>query len=134
MKRTNGKGKNGKSNGHSNGHTNVTSPTILSDDGFETIGGATGQEMAIGEVVTGVYGGIIRTMPGKKRGTSIPFYLVGDRSLLGSTVLKSRIEEGEKLGKVTRGCIMRVTRLEDSKKKPGQNPAKVYKVEVKAAN
>jgi len=104
----------------------------MSDDGFETIGGAAGQEMGIGEVVTGVYMGVVRTMPGKKRGTVVPFYQVGDRALLGSTVLKSRIEEGIKLGKVKEGkTTVRVTRLEDAPAKRGQNPAKVYKLEAR---
>jgi hypothetical protein len=114
-----------------NGKKNGTTGPIVSDDGFELIGGGQGKEMAIGEVVTGVYAGIVRTMPGKKRGSVIPFYQVGDRALLGSTVLKNRIEEGVKLGKIREGKTLRVTRIEDAKAKRGQNPAKLYTVEVK---
>jgi hypothetical protein len=103
----------------------------VGDDGFEMLGGAVGKEMAVGEVVTGVYAGVVREMPGRRKGTTIPFYQVGDRTLLGSTVLKSRIEEGERLEKLHVGDTVRVTRIEDAKKKPGQNPAKIYLVEVK---
>lgn len=104
----------------------------VSDDGFEMIGGGGGgTEMAIGEVVTGVYGGIVRTMPGQKRGTVIPFYDVGGRALLGGTVLRNRVEEAIKLGKLKEGKVVRVTRVEDGKKRRGQNAPKVYTLEVK---
>jgi len=105
--------------------------SAVDEDGFELLGGGVGKEMAIGEVVTGVFGGVARTMPGKKRGTSVPFYVVGDRALLGSTVLRSRIEDGIKAGKLKEGDVIRVTRIEDAKAKRGQNPAKVYTVAVK---
>jgi hypothetical protein len=54
---------------------------------------------------------------------------VGGRSILGGTVLRSRIEEG----KVQVGDTLKITRLEDAKKKPGQNPAKLFDVRVKRA-
>jgi hypothetical protein len=111
----------------------VTGETI-SDDGFEMLGGGVGKEMAIGEVVVGKFGGVVREMPSKRKGETVPFYQVGDRTLLGSTVLRSRIEEGLKSGKLEVGDTMRVTRIEDAAKKRGQNPAKVYTVEVKRGN
>lgn len=122
--------KNGKKNGKSNG---ATAPHI-DEDGFETIGGSVGKELEIGEVVTGVFGGIVREMAGRKKGTKIPFYLVGDRALLGSTVLRNRIEEGIKLKKLSVGDEVRVTRIEDAKRKPGMNPAKLYTVGVRRAD
>lgn len=99
-------------------------------EGFEIVGGSGGKEMAIGEVVEGVYGGVVRTMPGRKKGSKVPFYQVGDRALLGSTVLKSRIEDG----KITEGDFVRVTRLEDGTAKKGQNAAKIFEVRVKRAS
>ena len=104
---------------------------VLDDDGFETLGGEAGQEMAVGEVVEGKFQGVTRTLPGRKKGTTIPFYTVGNRSILGGTVLRTRIEEALAAGKLKVGDLMRVTRLEDAKKKPGQNPAKIYRVQVK---
>lgn len=104
---------------------------LIDEDGFEQLGGGVGTEMAIGEVVTGEFGGVVRVMPGKRRGSSVPFYQVGDRTLLGGTVLKNRIEEGMKAGKLKEGDTIRVTRIEDAKAKRGQNPAKLYTVGVK---
>ena len=106
----------------------------VDEDGFELLGGGQGKEMAIGEVVTGVYGGVVREMPGKRKGTKVPFYQVGDRALLGSTVLKSRIEEAIKAKKLKEGDELRVTRIEDAPKKPGQSPAKLYEVRVRRAS
>ncbi len=111
----------------------VNAPNV-DEDGFELLGGGVGKEMAIGEVVTGVFGGVVREMPGKKKGTRVPFYQVGDRALLGSTVLKSRIDEAMKAGKLKEGDELRVTRTEDAAKKPGQNPAKIYEVRVRRAS
>lgn len=108
-----------------------TTDPVLDDDGFETLGGEAGTEMAVGEVVTGPFGGIVRSMPGKKRGQEVPFYQVGNRTLLGGTVLRTRIEDARKAGKLKEGDIMRVTRLEDAKAKRGQNAAKIYRVQVK---
>lgn len=101
---------------------------VYDDDGFEVIGGGVGKEMQVGEVVEGVFGGVVRTQPSKQKGKPpLPFYQVGDRQLLGGTVLRSRIEEG----KVKPGDYLRVTRIEDAPAKRGQNPAKVYDVRVK---
>lgn len=102
-------------------------PVIVDGDGFEVLGGGSGQQIEVGEIVEGVFGGIVRTMPGKKKGQSVPFYQVGARQVLGGTVLKSRIEEG----KVKVGDILRITRLEDAAPKRGQNAAKLYDVRVK---
>jgi hypothetical protein len=110
---------------------NKAAPAVKSSDGFEMLGGGLGKEMALGEVVTGVYGGVARVMPGKRKGTTVPFYQVGDRVLLGSTVLRTRIEEGEKAGKLKVGDTIRVTRIEDLPAKRGQAPAKMHTVEVK---
>jgi hypothetical protein len=102
--------------------------TVKDDDGFEVLGGGNSNGLEIGEMVEGVYGGVVRTMPGKKRGSDpIPFYQVGTRVLLGGTVLKKRIEEG----KVKPGDMLRVTRLEDAPAKRGQNAAKLFDVRVK---
>lgn len=122
-----------KRNAKRNGKSTPTTATV-DEDGYELIGGAAGKEMAVGEVVTGRYGGVVRTMPGKRKGSVIPFYQVGDRTLLGSTVLRDRFEEGIKLGKLKEGDMVRVTRIEDAKPKRGQNAAKVYTVGVKRAS
>lgn len=103
-------------------------------DGFEMLGGGVGREMGIGEVHVGVFRGVVREMAGKKKGTKVPFFLVGDRPLLGSTVLRSRIEEGIKAGKLAEGDTIRVTRIEDGPAKRGQNAPKIYTVEVKRAS
>lgn len=105
----------------------VKGNVIVDDDGFEVLGGGSGQQIEIGEVVEGIFGGIVRTMPGKKKGQSVPFYQVGTRQILGGTVLKSRIEEG----KVKVGDMLRITRLEDAPPKRGQNAAKLFDVRVK---
>lgn len=100
---------------------------IKSTDGFELIGGG-GGEIQLGEVVTGVYGGVVRTLPAKRKGQPpLPIFLIGDRTVLGGTVLRQRFEEG----KVKEGDTVRLTRLEDAPAKAGHNPAKVFKVEVK---
>ena len=113
-----------KSKAQSNGNT------VIDDEGYEILGGGNGQEMQIGEVVEGTYLGVTRTLPSKQKGKpAIPFYSVGGRSILGGTVLRSRIEEG----KVQVGDTLKITRLEDAKKKPGQNPAKLFDVRVKRA-
>jgi hypothetical protein len=98
-------------------------------DDWELLGGEGGTEMEVGEVVIGVYGGITRyhTPKGKGKKTPIPFYQVGDRALLGGAVLKARIEEGQ----ILPGDELEVTRLEDADPKPGQSPAKIYKVRVR---
>ena len=49
--------------------------------------------------------------------------------MLGSTVLRQRIEEG----KVKEGDFLRVTRVEDGPAKRGRNACKVYDVRVKRA-
>ena len=115
-------------------HGSLRNVPNIDDEGYEILGGGIGKEMAIGEVVVGTYGGIVREMPGKKRGTSIPFYQVGDRTLLGSTVLRDRFEQGEKSGKLSIGDTVRVTRVEDAPAKRGQNAAKVFEVAVKRAS
>jgi len=99
---------------------------VYDEDGFEVLGGG-GQAIEIGEVVEGIFAGVVRNMPGKKRGQSVPFYQVGSRQVLGGTVIKSRIEEG----KVKVGDFLRITRLEDAPAKRGQNPAKLFDVRVK---
>jgi hypothetical protein len=100
---------------------------IVDDDGFEILGGSS-QEIQIGEVIEGVYGGVTRSMPSRKKGQPpIPFYQVGARQVLGGTVLRQRIEEG----KVKPGDTLRITRLEDAPAKRGQNPAKLFDVRVK---
>lgn len=97
-------------------------------DGFEILGGGSGAAIEIGEVVEGVFEGVIRTMPGKGKGKSpVPFYGVGGRSVLGGAVLKQRIEDG----KVKPGDYLRILRLEDAPAKRGQNAAKLFDVRVK---
>lgn len=122
-----------KTKGKNRKQARATKPNI-DEDGFELLGGGQGKEMAIGEVVTGVFGGVVREMKGKRKGTVVPFYQVGDRALLGSAVLKSRIEEAMKAGKLKEGDELRVTRIEDAPKKPGQSPAKLYEVRVRRAS
>ena len=102
---------------------------LVDAEGFEILGGA-GGEPQIGEVIEGTYGGVVRTLKARKKGAPpIPFYAVGARELLGGAVLRARIEGG----KVAVGDFLRVIRLEDAPKKPGQNPAKLYDVRVKRA-
>lgn len=105
-----------------------TSNVIVDEDGYEILGGSS-EEMQIGEVVEGVFHGVVRTMAGLKKGTTVPFYQVGARQILGGTVLKNRIEEG----KVKEGDMLKITRVADAKKKPGREPAKMYQVRVKRA-
>lgn len=112
------------------GKNSVTTPNV-DEDGFELVGGGVGKEMAVGEVVTGVYGGVVREMKGRKKGTTVPFYQVGDRPLLGSTVLRSRIEEATKAGKLKVGDLVRVTRVADAAAKKGMAPAKIHELRVK---
>ena len=96
-------------------------------DGFEVLGGGTGAAIEIGEVVEGIFEGIIRTMQGKKKGQGpVPFYGIGGRAVLGGTVLKQRIEDG----KVKPGDYLRILRLEDATAKRGQNAAKLFDVRV----
>jgi hypothetical protein len=106
----------------------ATGGPVIDEDGFEVLGGGSGTEMQIGEIVEGTYGGVTRSMPSKQKGKPpIPFYQVGARQLLGGTVLRQRIEDG----KVKPGDFLRVTRLEDAPAKRGQNPAKLFDVRVK---
>lgn len=126
MRKNKGKNKGSKSNG--------TTGPVIDDEGFELLGGGRGKEMALGEVVVGIYGGVVRSMKGQRKGTTVPFYQVGDRALLGSTILRSRIEEATKAKKLREGDILKVTRIEDIKAKPGQSPAKNYEVRVKRAD
>lgn len=103
---------------------------VVDADGFEIIGGGDGAEMAVGEVVEGLFGGITRSLPAKKKGQPpLPIYAVGTRTLLGGTVLRARFEEGG----IKVGDLVRVTRLADAPKKPGRNPAKLFQVGVKRA-
>jgi hypothetical protein len=102
---------------------------VIDEDGFEVLGGGNGQAMEVGEIVEGPFGGIARTLPGKKKGQIVPIYQIGARQVLGGTVLKSRIEEG----KVKVGDVLRITRLEDAPAKRGQNAAKLFDVRVKRA-
>ena len=102
---------------------------VIDDEGFEVIGGDN-SEMAVGEVVIGVYGGIVRYLePLKKGGERLPVFQVGTRTLLGGTVLRNRIADG----KVAEGDLLKITRLPDGKKKPGQNAPKLFAVAVKRA-
>ena len=114
--------------------TDPVTGEVTSDDGFVMLGGGVGKEMAIGEVVVGKFEGVVRSMPGRRKGSTVDFYGVGGRPLLGSTVLASRIEDGIKAGKLAIGDIVRITRLEDGEKKKGQNAPKIYTVEVKRGN
>lgn len=99
-------------------------------DGFELLGGDN-SPMAVGEVVVGEFGGVVRVLPSKRKGgEAVPIYQVGDRSVLGSTVLKSRIEDGN----VEVGDTLEITRLEDGTAKKGQSAPKMYKVRVKRAS
>jgi len=115
-----------------NGKSQTT--PVIDDEGFELLGGGQGKEMALGEVVVGVFAGVVRSMKGQRKGTTVPFYQVGDRALLGSTILRSRIEEAIKAKKLREGDTLKVTRIEDIKAKPGQSPAKNYEVRVKRAD
>lgn len=114
------KGKNGKG-----------SAPILDEDGFEILGGASG-ELKIGEVVEGVFGGVVRELESIQKGKpGVPLYQIGARVVLGSTVLRNRIEDGG----VDVGDTLKVTRLEDAKsKKKGFNDTKIFDVRVKRAH
>jgi len=102
----------------------------VDEDGFEILGGDQ-SPLAVGEVVMGVFGGVVRHLPAKKKGQApLPVYRVGTRELLGNTVLRDRIEKGE----VKEGDTLKVTRLEDAPAKKGQNPAKMFAVGVKRAS
>jgi len=111
-----------KRKGQSNGKPVVG----VDDEGFEIIGGDSAP-MAIGEVVEGVFGGVVRTIKGRKG--QVPVYQVGTRTILANAVLKSKIEDG----KVQEGDYLRITRLEDGTAKKGQNPPKMFQVGVKRA-
>jgi hypothetical protein len=110
--------------------TKSTKGPVMDDDGFEVIGGDN-SPMAIGEVIVGEYGGVVRTLPAKRRGAPpVPVYQIGSRTVLGNAVLKARIEDG----KVKEGDILKVTRLEDGTAKKGQSAPKLFAVGVKRAN
>jgi hypothetical protein len=102
---------------------------VTDEDGFEVLGGDQ-TPLQVGECIVGTFGGIVRTMPGRRKGTEIPVYQIGTRSVLGTAVLINRITEG----KVSVGDTLKVTRLEDAAAKKGQNPAKLYDVRVKRAS
>lgn len=102
---------------------------VVDDEGFEVVGGDQ-SPMAVGEVVTGVFGGVVRTIAGRRKGSSVPVYQVGTRNILGTAVLVSRITEG----RIKEGDILKVTRLEDAEAKKGHNAAKLYDVRVKRAS
>ncbi len=108
-----------KSKGQTNGKQ-------LDEDGFEIIGGDS-TPLQVGEMVEGLYGGVVRSLKGKKG--NVPVIQIGTRTILGNVVLMSRIKDG----KVNEGDTLRVTRLEDAAKKPGRNPAKMFAVAVKRA-
>lgn len=97
----------------------------IGDDGWEDLSG-TSQELQVGEQCIGKFMGIVRTMSSRKKGEKIPFFGVGDRQLLGGTVLKRIIEDN----KVMVGDLLEVTRLEDGTAKKGQNAPKLYRVRV----
>lgn len=102
----------------------------VDDDGFEILGGDQ-SPMVVGEVVVGVFGGVVRNLPAKKKGQPpLPVYRIGTREILGNTVLRDRIEKGE----VKEGDTLKVTRLEDGQAKKGQNAPKMFAVGVKRAS
>lgn len=113
-----------------NGKNGKSGP-VLDEEGYEILGGSS-QEMKVGEVVEGVYGGVIRELESIQKGKpGVPLYQIGGRVVLGSTVLKNRIEDGG----VDVGDLLKVTRLEDAKaKKKGFNDTKIYDVRVKRAH
>jgi hypothetical protein len=99
----------------------------VDEEGFEIIGGDSAP-MAIGEVVEGVFGGVVRSIKGRKG--MVPIFQIGTRTILGNAVLASKIKDGN----VKEGDYLRVTRLEDGTPKKGQNPPKMFQVGVKRAN
>lgn len=108
---------------------NGTGRGFVDEDGFEVLGGDQ-SEIAIGEVVTGEFRGILRYLPAKRKGQPpLPIYGIGARSVLGGTVLRNRIEEG----RIVEGDTLKITRLADAAAKKGQNPAKLFDVRVKRA-
>lgn len=117
-----------KTPGHVTRRTAGMAPTV-DEDGYEIVGGQS-QGLEIGETCEGVFHGIPRSMPSRRKGQpDVPFFLIGSRMLLGSTVLRNRIEEGQ----VQVGDYVKVTRLEDGSAKKGQNAAKIFDVRVKRA-
>lgn len=115
--------------GEVNDDSVVASSGFIDEEGFEVLGGDQ-SEIGIGEVVTGEFRGILRHLPAKRKGQpDLPIYGIGSRSVLGGTVLRNRIEEGQ----VKRGDTLRITRLADAAPKKGQNPAKLFDVRVKRA-
>jgi len=101
--------------------------TITDDDGFEILGGDN-KPLEVGEQAEGTFGGVVRSIPSKRKNEPpIPVYQIGSRTLIGSSVLKHRLEDG----KVMPGDYLRVTRLEDGTAKKGQNAPKLYDVRVK---
>lgn len=103
---------------------------VVDDEGYEILGGDS-SAMAVGEVVEGVFGGVVRNLPAKKKGVPpVPVYQIGARTVIGGTVLRDRIEKG----KVKEGDYLKVTRLEDGAAKKGQNAPKMFAVGVKRAN
>jgi hypothetical protein len=129
-KKTNGKSNVDSVTGEKVKGTHATNGKILDEEGFEILGGGVGVEVQIGEVVEGIFGGVIRNMAGAKKGTSVPFYQIGARSVMGGTVLRTRIEEGN----VLPGDFLRITRMPDGKSKKGQNAPKIFDVRVKRAS
>lgn len=102
---------------------------FVDEDGFEIIGGDQ-SEIAVGEVVIGEFRGVLRTLPAKQKGKDpVPVYGIGPRAVIGGTVLKTRIEDGQ----VRPGDILKITRLEDAPAKKGHNAAKLFDVRVKRA-
>lgn len=129
-KKTDGKTKIDSVTGEKVKGNHATNGKVLDDEGFEILGGGVGVEVQIGEVVEGIFGGVVRSMSGAKKGTSVPFYQIGSRSVMGGTVLRTRIEEGN----VQPGDLLRITRMPDAKPRKGQNAAKIFDVRVKRAN
>jgi hypothetical protein len=99
----------------------------VDDDGFEIIGGDSAP-MAVGEVVEGVFRGVVRSLKGRKG--PVPIFGIGTRTILGNAVLASKIKDG----KVQEGDYLRVTRLEDGTAKKGQSAPKMFQVGVKRAS
>jgi len=113
-----------------NNHTPIPTQTVgVDEDGFEILGGDS-SPMGVGEVVQGPFKGVARFIKPKRKGAApVPIYQIGARTVMGSAVLKERIESG----KVQEGDYLKVTRLEDGTAKAGQNAPKMYDVRVKRA-
>lgn len=102
----------------------------LDDEGFEIVGGDN-SPMQVGEVVEGIFGGVVRNLPSKQKGKPpVPVYQIGSRTIVGAAVLRNRIDDG----KIAEGDYLKVARLEDGTAKKGQSAPKMFDVRVKRAS